>query len=179
MKEIIIFFCFTLLILTSCQIKPTETTTTTIDRLNEVVKIQKIVDTIIVSQIHKPNYIVGDFDGDSLIDTVQIVQNTQNEKYGLRIFFGNQQVSYLGLGKEVLGQGFDDLNWVGIFEKAAKGDVYFDNVNDEGEIIDEDEIQESDKIKLPHDGIFIHAMESCGGGVIYISNGQFVWIQQE
>ncbi|MBI3240238.1 MAG: hypothetical protein HYZ43_15560 [Flavobacteriia bacterium] len=29
------------------------------------------------------------------------------------------------------------------------------------------------------DGDFIHQAESCGGGVIYLKNGKFQWIQQE
>lgn len=48
-----------------------------------------------------------------------------------------------------------------------------------GEIITEEEVQESDKIKLPNDGISIHADETCGGGIIYLNKGKFEWIQQE
>lgn len=43
----------------------------------------------------------------------------------------------------------------------------------------DEEIKEEDKIKLPNDGIFIHADESCGGGIIYLNNGKYNWIQQE
>lgn len=39
----------------------------------------------------------------------------------MEIIFGNKKVEYLGMGKEILGQGFDDLDWIGIFEKAPKG----------------------------------------------------------
>ena len=77
-----------------------------------------------------------------------------------------------------LGQGFDDMEWIGIFEKAPKGDVYWNNV-ESGEIISEEDVKEANKIKLPNDGIYVHAAESCGGGVIYLKNGKFEWIQQE
>ncbi|ULT23268.1 hypothetical protein KUH03_29250 [Sphingobacterium sp. E70] len=83
------------------------------------------------------------------------------------------------MGTDILGQGFDDISWVGVFEKAPKGEIYWNNVNDDGEIITDEEVNETDKIKLVNDGIFIHQAESCGGGVIYLNKGKFAWIQQE
>lgn len=59
-------------------------------------------------------------DGDHLPDTVNIVQNTENEKLGLEIIFGNKKVKHLGMGKEVLGRGFDDLEWWGFFSRKPK-----------------------------------------------------------
>lgn len=138
-----------------------------------------INDTIAISKIHKPSAIFCDLDGDLLSDTVQIVQHKKNRKYGLKVIFGSKKIEYLGMGTDILGQGFNDLDWVGIFEKAPKGEIYWNNVNDEGEIITEEAVKESDKIKLLNDGIFIHQSESCGGGVIYWKNGKFEWIQQE
>lgn len=134
---------------------------------------------IILSQKHHPNSISCDLDGDHLTDIVKIVQNTKNKKYGLEILFGNKKVEYLGMGKDVLNQGFDDLDWVGVFEKAPKGEIYWNNVNEEGEIIGDEQVPETDKIKLPNDGIFIHQEEACGGGVIYLKDGKLEWIQQE
>lgn len=136
-------------------------------------------DTIVISKKHDPNVVVCDMDGNSHLDTVHIVQNTMNNKYGLKVSFGNKKTTYLGMGQAILGQGFDDIDWVGIFEKAPKGEIYYNNVNDEGEIMTADEVNEKDKIKLPHDGVFIHQAEACGGGVIYMNNGKFEWIQQE
>lgn len=83
------------------------------------------------------------------------------------------------MGNDILKQGFDNLDWVGVLEKAPKGATYYNNVNDDGEIITEEEVKEKDKIKLPQDGIFIHQAEACGGGIIYLKNGKFGWIQQE
>lgn len=134
---------------------------------------------IVLSQKHHPNSISCDLDGDHLPDTVNIVLNKENKKYGLEILFGNKKVDYLGMGKDILGQGFDDLDWVGVFEKAPKGELYWNNVNDDGDIMSDEDVKESDKIKLPHDGIFIHQEEACGGGVIYWKDGKFDWIQQE
>jgi hypothetical protein len=179
MKQIIVFFGLALFTLISCKDKHAETKQTEIGKTDKTNIAQIADETITVSKKHNPNFILCDLDGDNLSDTVKIVLNNKNEKYGLKIIFGNNKVEYLGLGKDVLGQGFDDMNWIGIFEKAPKDEIYFNNVNGEGEIIGEDEVKESDKIKLPNDGIFIHQAEACGGGVIYLNNGKFEWIQQE
>ena len=142
--------------------------------------ISKIDDTIKISNKHKINTIKCDLDGDKLDETIQIVRNTKNKKSGLRIIYGNRKrIDFLGLGKDILNQGFDEIDWVGIFEIAPKNEMYYNNVNDKGEIISEDEIKEEDKIKLINDGIFIHAEESCGGGIIYLKDGKYAWIQQE
>ena len=156
-----------------------------VDSLNELklpLKESIIKDTIAVqiSKKHKINTIKCDLDGDKLEDTIQIVRNIKNGKSGLKIIYGNnKKVDYLGLGKDVLNQGFDEIDWVGIFEVAPKNEIYYNNVNEEGEIISEEEVKEIDKIRLKNDGIFIHAEESCGGGIIYIENGNYKWIQQE
>ena len=152
------------------QISTTTTTTTTTPQAN---------DNIIISKKHNPNSIFLDLDGDGLQDVVNIVQNIENQKYGLEILFGNKKLDYLGMGKDIAGQGIDDIDWVGIFEVAPKNEIYYNNVSDDGEILTEDQVKESDKIKLANDGIFIHQTESCGGGVIYLKNGKYEWIQQE
>jgi len=140
---------------------------------------QYISDTISVSKKHQLNCITLDMDGDSLTDSVELVFNTKNSKYGLKFIFGNRKIEYLGMGKDVLGQGFDDMNWVGIFEKVSKNEVFFNNVAENGDLISEDEVKEIDKFRLENDGVLIHEAESCGGGVIYWKNGNFEWIQQE
>ncbi|MCD0475412.1 hypothetical protein LPB87_13525 [Flavobacterium sp. EDS] len=137
-------------------------------------------DTIVVSKKHEVNKISCDLDGDGLNETVEIVRSTKNEKSGLRIIFGNgKRIDYLGMGNNILKQGFDEIDWAGIFEKAPKNELYWNNVNEDGEIMADEEVNEADKIKLLNDGIFIHAEESCGGGVIYLKDGKYEWIQQE
>ncbi|WP_437921551.1 hypothetical protein [Sphingobacterium sp. LRF_L2] len=132
----------------------------------------------ITPKLFKP--IQCDLDGDGISETVSLLLDPHTGKSGLQIKFGGtEKIDSLGFGKDVLDRGFDDLEWVGIFEKAPKNEVYFDNVNEEGEIIGEDEVDDADKIRLENDGIFIHAAESCGGGVIYLHKEQYHWIQQE
>jgi len=137
-------------------------------------------DTIIISAKHKTNKITLDLDGDGKNETVEIVRSTKNDKSGLKIIFGNgNRIDYFGMGNNVLNQGFDEIDWVGIFEKISKGEIVWNNISEDGEIMGEEEIKEQDKIKLPNDGIFIHADESCGGGIIYLHNGKYEWIQKE
>ncbi len=147
---------------------------------NKTILIEAEVDSIQISKQHKINTIKCDLDGDELDETIQIVRNSKNGKSGLRIIYGNKtKTDYLGLGKDMLNQGFDEIDWIGIFEVAPKNEIYYNNVNEEGDIISEEEVNEEDKIKLQNDGIFIHAEESCGGGIIYLQNGKYEWIQQE
>ena len=137
-------------------------------------------DTIEISKKHKINKIICDLDGDKLSEIVEIVKSTKSGKSGLRIIFGNgKRTDYFGMGNEILKQGFEEIDWAGIFEKAPKNETYWNNVNEEGEILSEEKIKESDKIKLINDGIFLHAEESCGGGIIYLKNGKYEWIQHE
>ena len=137
-------------------------------------------DTIKISKKHKINKILCDLDGDKLNEIVEIVKSTKSGKSGLRIIFGSgKRTDYFGMGNNILDQGFGEIDWAGIFEKVPKNETYWNNVNAEGEILSEEEIKEVDKIKLLNDGIFMHAKESCGGGIIYMKNGKYEWIQQE
>jgi hypothetical protein len=155
----------------------TEIKTVKTDSIQKPIEDKNKADTIVISTKHKVNKIVCDLDGDNINETVEIVRSG---KSGLRITFENgNKTDYLGLGNNVLKQGFDEIDWVGIFEKASKNGLYWNNVNDDGEIMADEEIKEEDKIKLLNDRIYIHAEESCGGGVIYLKDGKYEWIQQE
>lgn len=152
----------------------------TLQKIEKVQTEKNNKDTIEISKKHKINKIICDLDGDKLNEIVEIVKSTKSGKSGLCIVFGNgKRTDYLGMGNDILKQGFNEIDWAGIFEKAPKNKTYWNNVNDEGEIVSEEEIKESDKIKLLNDGIYIHTEESCGGGIIYLKNGKYEWIQQE
>lgn len=144
-------------------------------------KLVKTDDGLQLSKDHQKNTIYADLDGDGLQESIAIVIDPKNNKSGLRIQYGDSSRpnTYFGLGKDVLEQGFDDVDWAGVFDVAPKNEVYFNNVNEQGDIIGEDEVKDSDKILLKNDAIFIHAQESCGGGIIYLENGKYKWIQQE
>ncbi|MFD2938629.1 hypothetical protein [Flavobacterium notoginsengisoli] len=148
-------------------------------KVNAEINVEE-ADTLVLSKKHKPNQISCDLDGDGKDEMVEIIRSTKNDKSGLKITFGNnKRTDYFGFGNNVLNQGFDEIDWAGIFEKAPKGKIVWNNVNDNGEIMGDEEIKEEDKITLPNDGIFIHAEESCGGGIIYLKNGKYEWVQQE
>lgn len=127
----------------------------------------------------RPEYIAGDFDGDRKRDTVYFVKHPINGKYGLKLVFANHTIDTLGMGREIIGQGFDDIEWAGIFKKVPAGELHAENVDEDGGILTEEQIPTDAWIKLPNDGIFIHEAESCGGGIIYIDKGEYKWMQQE
>lgn len=172
------------LVFISCKKEVKEESKKFQNKESETVAIRETVvknnDTIQISKKHKTNKILCDLDGDHLNEIVEIVRSTKNGKSGLRIIFGNgNRTDYFGMGNNILQQGFDQIDWAGIFEKAPKNETYWNNVNEDGEILSDDEIKDVDKIKLSNDGILIHAEESCGGGIIYLKNGKYEWIQQE
>lgn len=75
----------------------------------------------IYSKKHKPNFLVSDFDGDGKRDSVIIVKNIKNGRFGLKFHFANGKKEVLGAGKDVLEQGFDDLNWIGVKKERFFG----------------------------------------------------------
>ena len=100
-------------------------------------------DTIVVSKKHKVHKIICDLDGNKKNEIVEIVENIRNKKTGLRIIFGDgKEIKYFGMGNDVLNQRFDQFDWVGIFEKASKNEIYWNNVDEEGEILSDDEIKD-------------------------------------
>ncbi len=169
-KEIIV----TLLLFIFCACSSKENKSILTKKNSEVRKASK--DSIILSSMHKPNFILGDFDGDMLKDTVQLTENLNNKKYGLRYLLASGERKQLFMG-EILFD-IDDIFWAGIFELVSKGDTTFNNVDSTGNIITEP-ATEQDKIVLPNDAVYIHEMEHCGGGIIYWDGKKFVWVQQE
>ena len=134
-----------------------------------------------IAYSHDPYKITGMFNNDEIMDTAFLVKDANNTKEGLIIRYGLSDpydMTILGAGTEVLGQRFDDLIWVGDFRTIPRGSKRASNVDENGEII-AGEIPDSLKIELPNDGVYIHARESCGGGIIYSDNESYKWIQQE
>lgn len=178
MKFSLIFSCAVCVVfLMACNQKQEHTPVVKQDLVSEKAKLHSKNES--ASKIHTIlRNITGDFDGDTKQDTAYIVADAASGKHGLKIILSTNKVDYFGMGKEVLNQGFDDLNWAGIFQTAPKGKSYANNVDEHGEIIT-DSIPAENWITLPNDGIYLHAEESCGGGVIYLDRGKYNWIQQE
>ena len=78
-----------------------------------------------------PN-VICDLDGDKRNDTVSLINNIENKKSGLKIQYANGKADYLGMGKKVIEQNFDNFDWIGVFEKASRGKTYWSNVNERG-----------------------------------------------
>lgn len=127
----------------------------------------------------KPPFIMADIDGDFRQDSVIIAKEGTTGKEGLKIVFARGVTEFLGMGKKIAGQDFDDISWAGEFRKVSKDSLFVDNVDENGDFIDIDKIPKSKWTKLPADGIYLHYAESCGGGIIYRDKGSYKWIQQE
>ena len=177
MRSIFVLATITLSTLASCRKEHKENISIkeTIEEKTDSIKTAENTEDI----YKRPNYIIADLDGDKLQDSVIIITNPVNKKEGFRIVYANKTTDTIGMGREVMGQGFDEISWAGIFEKAPKGEKYVNNVDENGEFLDIEEIPEKDWITLPNDAIYIHMVESCGGGIIYLDKGEYKWIQQE
>lgn len=122
-----------------------------------------------------------DLDGDGTLDLVRVVKNTLNHKTGLEIIFGNhQRVEYLIAGKTLAGLSEDDLSIFQTYTIAPKHEKYVDlnvSMGENGDIPAMEDVPENQLVYLENDGIDIGMLESCGGGIIYMKNNQFHWIQ--
>jgi hypothetical protein len=152
----------------------------------DTLQLSKLINTDLtedyfVATSHDPYFITGYFNNDEILDTAIFFRKSGNIKEGLLIKHGggNPYDYYMfGAGKEVLNQNFDEFSWVGIFKKINRGEKVASNIDESGEIITE-ELPDSLTTTLVNDGVYIHAFESCGGGIIYLENNEYSWIQQE
>ncbi|WP_051526636.1 hypothetical protein [Alkanindiges illinoisensis] len=122
-----------------------------------------------------------DLNGDGALDLVRVVKSTLNHKNVLEIIFGNQtRVEYLLAGKTLTGLSEDDLSIFQTYSIAPKHEKYVDlnvSIGENGDIPAMEDVPENELIYLENDGIDIGMLESCGGGIIYMKNNKFYWIQ--
>lgn len=143
-------------------------------------KTVEINDTKPVYTPKMPDDIFCDLDGDGKKDTMGLRLDTSTSKYGLLIKYAAGRVDTLGMGKIFLDRGFNDFNWAGIMEVAPKGTFYWNYADYQDQNIPKEQVPDKDKITLKRDGIFLHADEACGGGVIYLNDDlTYAWMQQE
>ncbi|MBA3674244.1 MAG: hypothetical protein H0W75_04680 [Chitinophagaceae bacterium] len=179
-----------LLSIAACGDKTQTKTATTVDTTSNVRDtIKKVIAPVVsnpygfdttyeISKEHAPFMVTGYFNQDKTLDTAVLIRNKSTGKDALLIKHGGTEKSFLlKKGKDV-GTDFDDFNWVGQFAVTKKGTKVWDNVIDD-EIVGEDQVPESKKYILKTDGIFVHVDEASGGGIIYFTNGKYVWVQQD
>ena len=131
-----------------------------------------------ISKDHQPFMVTGYFNTDEVLDTAILVKQKSTGKVALFIKHGGTDKSFLLKNGNHVGTDFDDFHWVGKFEVIEKGTKIWNNVID-GEIVDEDQVPESKKVILKNDAIIIHENEGGGGGIIYLKNGKYIWVQQD
>ena len=129
----------------------------------------------IVDTKHNPFFMQGDFFGDGIEDLV-IKANTKEGKTHILFINRGETESYKILGiNDALKT--TDYSWAGIFKKVNNGEVLWSNYEDDW--VKFEDVPENKKVKLNYDALFIHNIESCGGGFIFWKDGKFNWLQQE
>jgi len=131
-----------------------------------------------ISTKHQPFMLTGFFNPDDILDTAILIRHKSKGKDALFIKHGRTSQTYLLKNGKDVGSEYEDFNWVGEFLVTKKGTKVWNNiVNDE--IAGEEQVPENKKFILKTDGIFVHADEASGGGIIYFKNKKYAWVQQE
>lgn len=123
-----------------------------------------------------PFYLTGDFFGDENLDIVFFIEG-ENNKVKLAFINHGIETQIHILGTENDPFNIDDYKWAGIFKKINNNDVLWSNYIDDFRPLKD--VPESEKVYLNYNAIYLHALESCGGGFIYWKDGKFNWLQQE
>ena len=129
-------------------------------------------------QIDSTKIIYGDFNADAKEDFASLVTNTSNGLKGVLIVHNTDSVDYalFGAGNEI--NGMKSLGWIGIFETIPKGENVAPTAVDPetGDILGDDF---NNSAQLTGNGIYMHAEESCGGGILYWNNTHYEWLHVE
>ncbi len=123
-----------------------------------------------------PDYhISGDFFGDGTMDIAILMKKSKGTKIGIIDYGNDTLLKFLGIGLDSIGG--DDYSWVGVFKSTEVGDTLWSNYEDDYR--DFDEVPINEKVILPYNSIYAHALESCGGGFIFWKDNKWNWLQQE
>jgi len=131
------------------------------------------------SEAYSQYSITGYYNNDDIIDTAFLLRlKRTNTKAALYIKHGGINQNVLFRDGKALGQDFANFHWVGQFDRIEKGTIIWENVVN-GEIVSEDQVPASKKVRLTTDAIFLHEDEGGGGGIVYFTNGRYTWMQQD
>ncbi len=119
--------------------------------------------------------IAGDFFGDQVADSAFFMQDSTGVKLCIINRGPNDSVAILGANAQPFN--IESYDWVGVFESIAAGTPLWSNYTDD--FRDFADVPQNEIVTLPHDAIFVHAAESCGGGFVYWNNNKWNWLQQE
>ena len=170
---------FTLVLLSGCN--QLEFASKDTSHVNELIEQAVAQSDFQIDPKFRSQKLLLDLDGDGKLDLARVVKNTLNKKIGLEIIFGNgQPPRYLFAGKKLDGLDEDDLSVFDSYSIAEKNEKYVDlnvSMGENGDIPDPAKVPEDELVYLNNDGISIGIMESCGGGIVYMKDDQFHWIQ--
>ena len=170
---------FTLVLLSGCN--QLEFASRDTSHVNELIEQAVAQSDFQIDPKFRSQKLLLDLDGDGKLDLARVVKNTLNKKVGFEIIFGNgQPPRYLFAGKKLNGLDVDDLSVFQTYAIAPKHEKYIDlnvSMGENGDMPDPETVPEDELVYLEHDGIDIGMLESCGGGIIYMKDDQFHWIQ--
>lgn len=114
-------------------------------------------------------YLKGDFFGDGIQDEVFRISDEKGATILALINHKSKGYEYKKL---------EDLDYdFGYFEKVKAGTPLWSNY--EEDFRNFEDVPKNEIVYLKHDALYVHQMESCGGGFIFWKNGEFNWLQQE
>ncbi len=122
-----------------------------------------------------PNFIQGDFFGDGIEDFVVLVKDSSRVKIAIINKGVKNEIFFIGGEKEMFHMF--DYSWIGVFKKIPAGDVLWSNYEDDFRTLEE--TPDDEKVYLNYDALYVHAIESCGGGFIFWKDDKWNWLQQE
>lgn len=120
--------------------------------------------------------IEGDFYGTKSNDLAILLSRNDTVKICVIRAGKKNEFHFLGTGKDELPMGID-YSWAGEFETVKAGEILWSNYDNDFRSLDQ--VPENEKVILDYDAIYVHAVESCGGGFIFWKDGKFNWLQQE
>jgi len=125
-----------------------------------------------ISKKVTPNILKTDFNGDGKLDVVSIVKEMSTEQLGLIFFHSKNEYYVIGAGKEFTQDGWDDMNWLGVFElDHSKKQVITVFDEETYDIIDEKEVL------IPNVGVRIGEKEGSGG-LLYFNGKEYNYLHQ-
>lgn len=166
MKRIILSFI--ILFLIACK----EQSRVDVDFISDFKSEELLSDKYLLSSQIEPNILTADFNGDGKDDKVTIIQEKASQKIGLLFQHSDGSHYIVGAGKVFTEDGWDDMNWLGVFEIET-------NKKQTKTLIDEEtyDIIGEEEVILPNIAVAIRAKESSGG-LLYFNSKEYQYLHQ-
>ncbi|MFD0962789.1 hypothetical protein [Pseudofulvibacter geojedonensis] len=168
MKRIVLLFIILFLVACKKQSK------VDVDFISDFKSEELLSDKYLLSSQIEPNILTADFNGDGKDDKVTIIQEKASQKIGLLFQHSDGSHYIVGAGKVFTDDGWDDMNWLGVFEidRNKKQEEFIYSESNESE-----ELFEIKEIKIPNIGVVIREEEGSGG-LLYFNGKEYQYLHQ-